>query len=257
MSRDNLENLLDSMLEESATRMEADETRAREGAAEAERSKQAQALRARAADSGQATFHEVVTLTGLPDEHLREVLSKAAPDDLLIILATAADPLQRRILGNLSADSVKWLRDNLAYIESVSNAEREAAEKKVLKVANALLESGDIGLPEPESVGKDAAPDASDKDLRNLLTNLVRIAGQAGPEALSEVLESAGEPLLRDGLALIVEGKKGDALEEALRARRSELEADHARRLGWMHDALIAIAEGGSAEDFRAKLFET
>lgn len=257
MSRQNLESLLDAMLEDSATAMEAEETRRREEAARREREQQASVLRARAADPAVATFHEVVTLTGLPDEQLRKVLAKAPPDDLLIILATSADPLQRRILGNLTADSVKWMRDNLVHIESVSNAEREASQRKVLKAANSLLASGEIGLPEPESVGAAVAPDARDKDLRDLLTDLVRIAKQAGPEALTEVLASAGEPLLSDGLALVVDGERGDALRSSLSARRAELAADYARRLAWMEDALLAIAEGESAESFRAKLFSS
>lgn len=255
MSRENLESLLDSMLEESATKMEAEEARAREVVLRAEREQQASVLRERAEDPAVATFHEIVTLAGLPDEQLRKVLAKAPPDDLLIILATAADSLQRRILTNLTAESVAWLRQNLVHIETVSNAEREAAERKVLKAANALLAGGEIGLPESEPVGSETAPDRSENDLRDLLTDLVRIAREAGPAALSEVLGAGGEPLLEEGLALVIEGTRGEALRTVLATRRAELAADYARRLAWMEDAVLSIAEGEPAESFRARLF--
>ena len=116
-SRDDLSSLLDAMLDDSATRVAADEVRDREEKERAERQKQAAALRARAeAASAEPTFMEVDTLTGLTDGDLSKVLAKAPPDDLLVLLATAGNVLQRRILSNLSSDSVKWLRENLAHI---------------------------------------------------------------------------------------------------------------------------------------------
>lgn len=247
MSRENLESLLDAMLDESEINL----------AAEAEREREMKAARAaQHAPPPPRALDDVVALTGMPEGDLRKVLAKAAPDDLLVLLATADDVLQRRILGNLSAESVAWLRANLAHIDEVSNAEREGAHAKVLKAANALLEAGEIGAPEAESVGAEMAPDAVDKDLRALLTDLVRIAGQAGPEALTEVLAGSGEPLLVDGLALIGGGREGDALRSALALRRAELEASYAQRLAWIEEALVAIAAGEPADVFRARILE-
>lgn len=258
MSRENLENLLDAMLEESATTMEADATREREERERKERETQASVLRARAKEEPAApVFDQIPALTGLTDGDLRKVLAKAPPDELIVVLATSDDALQRRILGNLGPESVAWVRENLAHIERVTNAEREGAHKKVLKAANALLAAGEIALPEPESSGSDAAPNAIDEDLRDLLSDLVRIASQAGPEALTEVLASAGEPLLEEGLALVARGASGGELRSALATRKAALQADYARRLGWMEDAIFAIAEGEPAEHFRKRLFES
>jgi hypothetical protein len=255
MSRENLESLLDSMLEESSTRMEADVAREREEQAKREREAQAAALRARAAEAPEApTFHEIATLTGLTDGDLRKVLAKAPPDDILVVLATGTDAIQRRVLANLSESSVAWMRANLAHMEQVSNAERESAQRKVLKAANELLKAGEITVPEPESVGATEGPDAEDQDLRALLVDLVRIASQAGPEALAEVLASAGEPLLSEGLAWVHDGAKGEGLRKQAASRRKELEADYAKRLRWMEEALVAIAEGEGADAFRQRI---
>lgn len=252
MSRENLESLLDAMLEDGAMMMEAQAAREAEERARAQREREAQVEKPAAAP----VLESVELLGGLPDGDLRKVLAKAPPDDLLVLLATSKDALQRRILGNLSADSVKWLRENLAHIESVNNAEREAAHKKVLKAANALLAAGEIELPEARDATDSADGDASDKDMRDALTDLVRIAGEAGPEALTEVAAALGEPLLVEGLGRILAGEHGDALRSALAAHRARLEAEYARRLRWMEDALAAIASGESAEQFRARLVE-
>ena len=252
MSRDNLESLLDAMLDESAVNVAADAEREREARERAAREKQKKAVATPAAEA--PTLTEIAALTGLPEGDLRKVLAKAAPDDLLVVLATSADALQRRILLSLSADSVKWLKENLAHIDVVSNAEREGAEKKLLKVANTLLRAGEIGLPEPESIGKDEAPDAAEKDLRDLLTDLVRIAGQAGPDALAAVLESSDEPLLVAGLGII--GEADGDVRRALAKKRAELEVAYAQRLLLIEEALVAIAEGEPADAFRARLFK-
>ncbi|MEQ8455517.1 MAG: FliG C-terminal domain-containing protein [Sandaracinaceae bacterium] len=249
MSRDNLKGLLDDMLEESATQIEAEATREREAletrkAAPAPAPKEVAALEA------------IDALTGLTQEDLQKVLGGAAPDDLLVVLATADDVLQRRILGNLSQESVQWVRQNLEHMDHVTDAERDGARAKVLRVANALLADGEISAPEPEAIGADEAPGAQEKGLRDLLTDLVRIAEQSGTGALEQLASSAGEPLLAHGLTLVAEGKKGDALRAELATRRAELERRYAQRLEWMGEALVAIAEGEGAEAFRARLFE-
>jgi hypothetical protein len=254
-SRDNLTNLLDSMLEDSAVQQAAEEVRAREAKEREERERQAAALRKAAQAPSGPAFTDVETLTGLTDGDLSKILAKAPPDDLLVLLATAGDVLQRRILMNLSSDSVKWLRDNLAHIEEVSRAEKEAAHKKVLKVANQLFGSGEIKLPEPEAVGSEEAPTAIDRDLRELLSELVRIASTAGPEALTEVVQNTEEPLLTEGLALVVQGANSGTLRKLLRDKRAALEAEYGKRLLWIEDAIVAIADKEAPDAFRAKLF--
>jgi hypothetical protein len=256
MSRDNLKSLLDSMLDDSAVQLAAEEQTRREAAEREERERHAAALAAKAKTEPEApAFDDIEQLTGLTEPDLRAVLQRSAPDDLLVILATADDVLQRRMLRNLSAESVAWLRENLQYMERVTDAERDGARRKVLGVANRLLGAGEIAVPEPESVGAPEAPVPEEKDLRELLTDLVRIAEQSGPEALRELAESAGEPLLRGGLALILEGADGAALGASLEEQRAALEARYAQRLAWMEEAILAIAAHEPADAFRARFF--
>jgi len=255
MSRKNLTDLLDTMLDASADQQEAEEVRVRE---ERERQRQeaiAREKKAVEAPPAAATLDDVVQLTGLTEPDLREVLGKTAPDDLLVVLATADDGLQRRILRNLDKESVKWIRMNMEHMEHVNDHERDQARGKMLKAANALLADGTIGLPEPEAIGADEAPDSEKKALRALLVDLVQIAAQSGPQALSEVAESAGEPLLREGLSRVVAGTGSDALRAELGELRGELEARYAQRLKWMVEALVAISEKESAESFAKRVF--
>lgn len=254
MSTKNLSDLLDSMLDDSALDQAAEDVRRRE--AEEQKQRQAAAAKKKAAEPApKAKLEDVAQLTGLIETDLREVLALAAPDDLLVVLATADDPLQRRILKNLGAESVAWLRENLVHMDHVTDHERDQARAKVLKVANKLLEANKIAAPEPEAVGKDAPPDPERKALRELLVDLVRIAEQSGAEALTELAAQAGEPMLARGVARVVEGADGAALRKELGTLRAELERRYAQRLVWMTEALVAIAEGEGAEAFDARVF--
>lgn len=253
MSTKNLSDLLDSMLDDSALERAAEEVRHAE---ELERQRQEAALRAKREEpAATPTLDDIAQLTGLIEADLRQVLGAAAPDDLLVVLATADDTLQRRILRNMSEESVGWLRENLVHMDHVSDHERDQARAKVLKAANKLLAAGEIGLPEAEAVGAATPPDPERKKLRELLVDLVTIANQSTPAALTELAESAGEPLLRQGLARIVDGAEPDELKKELATLRGELERRYARRLEWMGEALIAIRDGESAEAFDARVF--
>jgi len=257
MSGKSLTDLMDAMLEESATAQEAAEVQRHE---ENERARQEAALRAKAADQAEdeapPSLDDVVQLTGLTEADLREVLGAAAPDDLLVVLATADDALQRRILRNLTEESVKWMRANLEHMDQITDHERDQARGKVLKKANALLAEGTIGLPEPESIGTDEAPDPEKKELRELLVDLVRIGEQSGPSALRQIADSAGEPLLREGIHKVVDGADSDTLRAELSELRAELEKRYAQRLKWMVEALVAIGEGETADSFSKRVFK-
>jgi hypothetical protein len=253
MSKGKLMGMLDSMLEDSEMRQEAaaEEDRQREEAA-----RKAAAAPKKDVPKERPAMTDVGQIAGLADGDVRKILAKAAPDDLLVLLAGGADPLQRRILGNLSTDSVKWMRENLAHMDEMTNAERESAEKKVLKVANKLLAEGEIGLPEAESAAAPDGPVQEEKDLRELLTDIVTIAAQAGPAALSEVLAASGEPLLAEGLELVLSGQGGKELRSELSKRRAALEKSYGQKLLAMEEAIVAIADGESPEAFRKRLFK-
>lgn len=257
MSGDDTSSLLDDMLDESAVHRAAEEVEEIEAREAAKKRRAAEAaMQTAKATRTAAQLASVEELTGLTEPDLRKVLAKAAPDHLLVLVAAGDDTLRRRILGNLSEESVVWIRQNLEHMGSVNDAERDDAHARVLKVANKLLVEGEIGVPEAESVGAAEAPKAPEKALREVLTDLVSIGHAGGLEALAELAKSAGEPLLKEGLARVAKGAKGDALRADLAGVKSELEKRYAARLSWMEEALVAIGEGESPEAFRARLFE-
>ncbi len=255
MSADKLSSLLDEMLDDSAIEQAAREVEAKEAQARAAQQRASQAPAQSPAQAPPA-LDDVSQLTGLPDGDLRAILAAAAPDDILVVLAAGDEAIQRRVLRNLGAESVQWIRDNLAHMGEVNEHEAGAARGKLLAVANRLLAAGEIHRPDPASVGTSEAPDAERLGLRELLTDLVRIADQAGPAALAEVAEGAGEPLLREGLSRVIEGQRGDALRETLAELRGELERRYAQRLRWMVEALVAVADGEDADSFAQRVFK-
>lgn len=256
MSGDDMSSMLDDMLDESAVQRAAEEVEEIEARQAAQKRRAAEAAMAVAKETRTAAqLQSIDELTGLTEPDLRKVLAKAAPDHLLVLVAAGDDTLRRRILGNLSEESVVWIRQNLEHIDGVHDAERDDAHRRVLKVANALLVEGEIGVPEAESVGAPTAPEPPEKALREVLTDLVSIGHAGGLEALAELANSAGEPLLKEGLARVAKGAKGDALRADLADIKQELERRYASRLRWMEEALVAIGEGESPETFRARLF--
>lgn len=246
MSSEKLSSLLDEMLEDSAIEQAAREVEARE-AREAEQP---------APVVEKPALEHILELTGLTEPDLRKVLGAAAPDDLLVVLAAGEEALQRRILRNLGPESVQWVRDNLAHMGEVNAHEAGAASAKVLKVANQLLADGKILPPAAESVGEDAAPRSAERGVQELIRDLVQIAKQSSPAALTELARSSEEPMLERGLAHVLEGQRGDALRSSLDQLREELEVRYAQRLRWMAEALVAISDGEDADAFAERTFK-
>lgn len=246
MSYEDLKSLLDEMLVDSVLDL----------AAQAEREREQRKRAGGGADAADPDHPEpnvevkelagIDALAELGDRDLRAVLANVAPDDVLVILATAAEPLQNQILQNLTTESVAWLRANLEHMDEVTNAERRSAETRILAVANALVRKGTIGRADSE-------PEASARadDLNELLVDLVRLAEQKGPEALTELIQE--QPLLVAGLALLEEDET--ELRRVLAQKRAELEADYAKRLLLFEEAIVAISRKESAESFRARVF--
>lgn len=250
MSSEKLSSLLDEMLDDSAIEQAAREVEERE-AREAKKQDPPPEAAAKA-----PALEDVMQLTGLAEADLRKVLGAAAPDDLLVVLAAGDEALQRRILRNLGPESVQWVRENLAHMGEVNEHEAGASRAKVLKVANQLLADGKITMPVQAPVGQDEAPQATEARVQDLIRDLVRIAQQAGPEALTELAQSSEEPMLERGLAFVVDGERGDALRTSLDGLRADLEKRYAQRLAWMAEALVSISEGEDAEAFAARVFE-
>ncbi|MGE0788583.1 MAG: FliG C-terminal domain-containing protein [Sandaracinaceae bacterium] len=235
------------MLDESAIRQAAADVEAREAAE--------RARAAPPAPEAPAEMDDVAQLTGLSDGHLLRVLEVVAPDDLLIVIATADEALRARLMANLSDESVKWVRDNLAYIDEVNDHERDGARNKTLKAVNKLLATREIELGSGTAEVR-SEREHEERGLEELLTDLVRIAHTSGPEALADLAEEAGEPMLRRGLTSVLGGKRGEALRAELTPLRTELEQRYARRLAQMLEAVVAIAEREPADAFARRVFK-
>ena len=126
MSGGNLGDLMDLMLEDSEQAMAKAEARLQEARQQARVEREAAARRAAEAEKPKKVefaFESVEALTGLSDPEIQKVLNKVSPDDILVLLASSSELLQTRLLGNLSKDSVKWLRENLPFMDDIRDSE--------------------------------------------------------------------------------------------------------------------------------------
>ncbi len=198
-------------------------------------------------------FTDVEQLRALGDVELARVLALVARDDLLTTLSGASDGLRRRILTTLSAESVRWLKQNLAYFDEPTRALLAAGRRKVLAAANRLLEAGTVALPKaPAAQGEAATPDEVER-VGGVLAVLLALVQERGRGALGDVV-SAGDPLLDEGLAMVLRAADEGELAEALDARTRALMSAYARRLAVVREGVLALRRGEDPEAFRKRL---
>ena len=175
MSRQDLKSLLDEMLTDATTQQQKEVREARP-------------VRPADRDTTPAPeppspsgFTDVEQFRLVHDAEVRKVLAAAARDDVLTMLSGASDGLRRKILTNLSRESVQWLQQNLEYFDEPTRALLAAGRKGVLDVANKLLREGKIALPAPEPKDEAGAPKQPrmDDDLERLGSIFTELLGLA------------------------------------------------------------------------------
>jgi hypothetical protein len=197
-----------------------------------------------------ADVEQVLELT---DPDLRTLLAKLAPGDLLCVVAEGSEALRSRILGQLTAESVSWVRQNLEVWDPATERLKSSARQAVIGRARELAASGQIALPgSAEGAGEDAdrVAAASRDELASALAELVELAHDKGREALSAIVEEAFHPLLGHGLRCLLAGQDLAAIEKALDERVRALEAAYRAELEIVRQAVLAIARGEGPASF-------
>ncbi len=247
---DNSKGLLDMMLEESARTAASEGADTRPIAASSEPEEEPEA----------AWPNDVEQLMELNGGDLRTWLAAVAPNDLLCVVAEGSEAFKTRMLGQLDGDSVKWLKGNIELWDPATEALKASSRNKVLVVARGLIAEGKIALPESaERVGKDQddVNDEARAALATTLVQLVAVAHEAGIDALAEVADEAGHPMLEFGLKCLVEGQRRDPLEDALEERKSTLEASYRAELELIRQTILAMARGDDPKTFLSRLEAT
>ena len=270
-----LQNLMDDMLSDAGASIraeeEAQEQKKRAALAEARAEREREAREAAEHAAAEAAAEQAIPkiegpegLLDLSSADLQKVLDKLNPNDLLIVLAKGSDALQRRLLANLSKDSVQWLRQNLEYLgdpADLTEALAQDSRRAAVTLTNKMLRAGVIDLVSASDGEEGGAGDAASSEggaegnpLLTVLTELVAVAHKAGPSALAEVVDDPGDPLLAVGLAAIGEGTSDENLAAALQSAKATLEATYRARLNLVETAVMAMSRGESPETFVASV---
>ncbi len=198
-------------------------------------------------------FTDVEQLRALADAELIQVLSLATRDDLLTVLSGASDGLRRRILTSLSSASVQWFKQNLAYFDEPTRALLESGRRKLLTLANKLLEGGAIALPRPAATEPaDAALDEVER-VGSAVVELLALRQRSGRGALGDVA-LANDPMLSEGVAMVMRGDDEATITAALDATHARLVAAYARRLAVAREGVLALYRGEEPEAFRKRI---
>ncbi|MCC7537716.1 MAG: hypothetical protein IT379_15950 [Deltaproteobacteria bacterium] len=250
MSTQDLRSLLDDMLSEVDERRDAS-TRGERAAAAAIEEEPPPAPK----PSDDGAFSDVEELRALDDVSFCKVLAACPRDDLLTVLSGASRGLQRKILTNMSSESVAWLQKNLEYFDEPTRALLAAGQRKMLSVANKLAAAGTIALRAAGESG-DAASELLSEEIESLggaIAELLTLVQRKGVAGLSEVVSGA-DPFLDHGLKLVVSGTDEAELARALDGKRARLLADYTRRLAVIREGVMALARAESPDSFRKRL---
>lgn len=98
------------------------------------------------ADQVRAAMFSFEDLTVLSDREVQQVLRGVDSKDLAVALKGAADPVQKKILGNLSSRAADTLREEIELLGRVRMAAIEEARASVMRVVRELEEQGQIVL---------------------------------------------------------------------------------------------------------------
>lgn len=200
---------------------------------------------------------DVEQLLELSDGEMRVWMNAVAPNDMLCVAAEGSQTLRNRIMGQLDADSLSWMRGNLELWDPATEALKSSSREAVLKVARTLLLEGRLTLPtssEREGLDQDQAGDQSQGELGAALVQLVDLARENGREALAAVLGDVQHPMLHFGLSCLVEGKEGASLERSLSDRLKALSDVYLSELELIRQAMLAIDRGEDQQTFAERL---
>ena len=198
-------------------------------------------------------FSDVEQLRALADAELMKVLALATRDDLLTVLSGASDGLRRRILTSVAPASVQWFKQNLAYFDEPTRALLESGRKKLLAIANKLLDAGAITLPKPAATSTaDATVDEVER-VGSAVVELLALRQRSGRGALGDVAVSS-DPMLSEGVAMVMRGDDEATITAALDATHARLVAAYARRLAVAREGVLALHRGEEPEAFRKRI---
>ncbi len=209
-------------------------------------------------------FKNVKQLAALDDRGIQLILREIDTNDLAAAMLDVDAKLKKQVLNNMSKRAVALLRDIMeAGKGTLSPASRKEAAKRMLAIANALLENGSITK---DGMGKTPPPSAKTSDdfpsLQDLLKQeplstrdteemirafrmMAETARREGLLSLETIIDNhVDDELTKLGLQLIVDGTDPNYVREITTTRKKALLAALEKRLDIIITAVLGIQSG-------------
>ena len=78
------------------------------------------------------------------DKGIQAVLKEVDNDELALALKTASEPLQAKILGNMSSRAAELIREEMQFMGPVRVSDVESAQQRIVDIVRRLEEAGDL-----------------------------------------------------------------------------------------------------------------
>ncbi len=200
---------------------------------------------------------DVEQLAQLTGAELRIWLAEVNPGDLLCVVAEGSEALRQRLIGQLTDESVIWLRQNLELWDPPTERLKTDCRANAVTVARKLVAAGKVVLPESPS-GEGRRQDERGADVRDTMTDtliqLVAAAHTQGVDALAEIVSDVEHPMLEFGVRVLLDKPKDSLLERRLDERKEALEAAFSAELELVRQAILAIGRGDDPKAFAERV---
>ncbi len=86
-------------------------------------------------------FEDILSVN---DKGIQAVLKEVDNDELALALKTASEPLQAKILGNMSSRAAELIREEMQFMGPVRVSDVESAQQRIVDIVRRLEEAGDL-----------------------------------------------------------------------------------------------------------------
>lgn len=209
-------------------------------------------------------------LCRLSDRDAQVLLRTCNALDVAYVLSLASESLRQRLLTVVSKRISAYLQSEIDFIDDSVGERTTAAKKRFFGQFAHLRQTGQLTWPPPEDAPPSPARPTSEgpglrlahklptdltiDELAELLHDLVALARGEGILALEGLLSEGRTTLLKEGIALIVDGTEPDLVQDLLETRavtilRNRTVRGHMAIEGWM-----SIESGDNPAIVRHKL---
>jgi len=206
----------------------------------------------------------------LSDRDAQMLMRECDALDLVHVLSIAPGSMRRRFLTVVSKRIAAYLQSEIGFVDDPGGEKAAAAKQRFFERFAHMRATGQLTWPPqddpPRSPAKTSIDDPgltaahrplseiSLDDLAELVQRLVDLARREGILALEPLLSAGPTTLLKEGIALIVDGTEPDLIQDLLETRAATILRNRTVRGHMVIEGCMSILSGDNPAIVRHKL---